>query len=289
MRHPALVALIAIASAAALQSPAHAKTWDETWQVGANPVVRVITNDAHVRIHIGPAGKVQAHVLHDIKKWGWAGGDGPTSVTFDHQNDVITIEARTHGNYFVIGGIAEKFEVDVTLPESSTLDVRSGDGAIDIPALRGKLNAEAGDGHIRVIGAKGDVTLSTGDGAIDATELDGSLSARTRDGHLNVSGRFDALDLRSGDGRIDATALTGSQPARDWSVESGDGSLALRIPHRIRTLLDARTRDGGLHVDLPIGVRASDVHHELVGQINGGGPTLRVRTGDGSARIGVSD
>ena len=72
-------------------------------------------------------------------------------------------------------------------------------------------------------------------------------------------------------------------------METGDGAVSLRIPHDINTLLDARTRDGHINVSLPIPVQGRLEHKELIGELNNGGPSLRIRTGDGSITLALSD
>ena len=283
--------LLAAAALAALTvaSPAAAKTWDQAFKVGSTPSLSVITNDAHVRLHVGAANAIQAHVVHDLKKWGLYIHETPTEVSLVQTGNRVEIIARTHGLGVVFGGVSEKFFVDVTVPANCAVDVRSSDGAVDVPEISGHVQIETSDGHIRVTGARGDITLFSGDGGIDAEGLDGSLHAHTTDGHLHVSGRFDHLDLRTGDGRMEALARRGSKLADDWSLETRDGGLQLHIPHDLRALLDARTGDGRLHVDLPIAVRGDIRHHTLTGELNGGGPRLRLRSGDGSMTLGLSD
>lgn len=286
MRH--LFAVVAVA-AIAISSPAAANTWDQDFRVGPTPTLSVITNDAHVRLHVGPASSVHARVLHDVKKWGLYVHETQPEVSLLQNDNRVEIIARTHGLNVFFGGVSEQFTIDVTVPANCAVDVRSTDGAVDVPDLSGHVQIETGDGHIRVTGARGDITLFSGDGAIDAEGLDGSLRAHTTDGHLHVSGRFDHLDLRTGDGRIEAQAERGSRLADAWNLETRDGGMQLQIPHDIKAMLDARTGDGRLHVDLPIAVRGDIRHHQLSGELNGGGPTLRLRSGDGSLTLGLSD
>ena len=224
---------------ALLAASAHAgpKTWDQSWNLTTQADVHVISGDAHVRVHTGPAGQVKVHVEYDLRHWGVVMGGGEPAVVFEHKDDQIWITIHDPKTVGVIGAV----------------DVRSGDGR---------------------------VTLD---------ELDGRLRARTKDGHLSCSGRFDALDLGAGDGRVDAIAAPGSQPTSDWNVETGDGAVSLRIPHDINTLLDARTRDGHINVSLPIPVQGRLEHKELIGELNNGGPSLRIRTGDGSITLALSD
>jgi len=287
MRH-ALLAGLALALIAA---PSHAgpRSWDQAWNVGAAPDVHVRTDDAHVRIHAGPAGKVTAHVEYEIKRWGLIMGTSQPAVVFERKNDEIWITLHDPSCIGVVGGVNERFSVDVTVPQGVRLAVRTGDGATDCDPLSGRFQFETGDGAIRAHGLTGDIIVSSGDGRVILDDIDGQLRARTQDGHLMAAGRFDALDLSTGDGRLDASARAGSRLSSAWSVETADGSLSLKIPHDLAAMLDARTRDGHINVQLPITIDGGFARRSLIGELNGGGPSLRVRTSDGSITLALSD
>ena len=276
---------------ALLAASAHAgpKTWDQSWNLTTQADVHVISGDAHVRVHTGPAGQVKVHVEYDLRHWGVVMGGGEPAVVFEHKDDQIWITIHDPKTVGVIGAVDVRFVADVTVPPTLELAVRTGDGAIDCEPVSGRVQLESGDGAIRAHGLKGDLDVRSGDGRVTLDDLDGRLRARTKDGHLSCSGRFDALDLGAGDGRVDAIAAPGSQPTSDWNVETGDGAVSLRIPHDINTLLDARTRDGHINVSLPIPVQGRLEHKELIGELNNGGPSLRIRTGDGSITLALSD
>ena len=103
----------------------------------------------------------------------------------------------------------------------------------------------------------------------------------------SIDGRFDGLDLETGDGSVLAVAQAGSKLGEGWSLETGDGPVTLRIPTNLDAELDARSDDGGIHLDLPVRISGTYDHHEVHGQLNRGGAPLRVRTRDGSIHIGA--
>jgi hypothetical protein len=287
MRYAVPLSLAVVLSA----SPAFAapRVWDQGWDVTSRPDVHIAAADGHVRIHAGPAGHVQAHVEYELKRWGLVIGASEPTVVFEYKGDQIWITARSPNNIGVIGGMDERLTVEVTVPQQSVLSVRNGDGAVDCEPLEGRFSFVTGDGAVRAHGLKGDCEVSTGDGKVILDDMDGRLRARTRDGRLTVSGRFEALDLSTGDGRVEATARAGSKLVTGWNLETGDGALTLRVPHDITALLDARTRDGHIDVQLPISVSGRISGRELVGELNGGGPPLHIRTSDGSITLALSD
>ncbi len=287
MRH-ALILGLGLAMAAAPAS-ARPQVWDQSWSVSESPDVHVNSDDAHVRIHAGPAGKVSTHIEYELKRWGVVIGVSTPTVVFEHKGDQIWITARDPKSIGVIGGVDERYTVDVVVPAKVTLSVRTRDGATDCDPVEGRITFVSGDGAIRAHGLKGDIDVSSGDGRVILDDLDGRLRGRSGDGRIMASGRFDALDLSTGDGRIEVTARRGSKLVAAWSLETGDGSVILRIPYDLATLLDARTRDGRLTVQLPIDVANRPHRKELTGELNGGGPPLRIRTADGSITLGLSE
>ena len=69
--------------------------------------------------------------------------------------------------------------------------------------VRASVNLRTGDGKIDLAGLKGDMDLRTGDGSENLEGVDGKLHATTGDGHIQANGRFDEL---------------GSRPAMDTST-----------------------------------------------------------------------
>ncbi|MCC6350124.1 MAG: DUF4097 family beta strand repeat protein [Candidatus Eisenbacteria bacterium] len=286
-----IVFTAAALAALTLATPAHAakvRDWNKSWNVSSTPVIRIVTDEARVRVHRGEGGRVVARVHYSVSSWGLTSGPREPKVELEQSGDTVRIVAREQHDWVVFGAIETKFEVDVTVPGDCDLSARSGDGSINCEALQGAIALESGDGAIRATGLRGDVVLMSGDGGIDADSLDGSLLARTGDGRLRVAGRFDRLDLRTGDGRLEATVRAGSQAAEAWNVESGDGSITLRIPRDLSVLLDAGTRDGALRVDLPVTTRGAIRHDTLAGSLNGGSVPLRVRSADGDITLALS-
>ena len=282
------LALLATAFALSVfASTAPARTWSETWKVGAHPRLHVQTTDGHVTIHRGAPGRASAVIEYTVRVWGLHTQIREPMIQLTDENDSLTVAATTHSGIGIIGGMTEKFTLDVTVPPSCTVDVRSGDGAVDVDEVDGGLDIRTGDGHIHVGAARGGVRLWTGDGAIEAAGIDGALDAHTGDGRMRVTGRFDALTAHSGDGHIEAVAAAGSRMGSPWQLTAGDGGIELRIPRDLQALLDAESGDGGLHVELPIAHETR--HHALRGQLNGGTVPLRVHTGDGSITLGLSD
>jgi len=149
----------------------------------------------------------------------------------------------------------------------------------------GAVNLRTGDGKIEVASLKGEMDLHTGDGSVNLDGVDGKLHASTGDGHIQAVGRFDELDLKTGDGHVDVRATDGSALTNSWRLETGDGSVSLELPHDLAADVDLHTSDGHIDLDMPVAAEGKLRENEIRGKLNGGGSLLTIRTGDGSIHL----
>ena len=276
-----LVLALAAASGPAVAAPASVTRYEKTFPTAGRPALVLRADDASVHVTNWDRPAVGIRVTTR----GWSFGTHNVFVDASQSGDRVLCEVREPHRLvsFEIGSRTTR--VDVSLPRDADLDVSTGDGAIVLAPLSGEISAHSGDGAIEADGLRGRLSLSTGDGTIRATGLDGSLVARSGDGSITLDGRFDRLEVGTSDGRVTATAREGSRLAEGWDLHSGDGSLTLRVPAALRADLDLHTGDGSLTVDLPVETSGRMEHHTLFGRMNGGGPLLRMRCGDGSIRL----
>ena len=82
-----------------------------------------------------------------------------------------------------------------------------------------------------------------------------------------------------------ARADSGSVMSFPWSIRTGDGSVEVDIPKGLKADLDAATRDGRISLSAPVSVEGEISNRRVRGRLNGGGPELRIRTGDGHVRV----
>ena len=283
----ALSAIAWPASAAPTGVTYHPVTqYEKTFPTIGRPTLVLRAKDADVHVTTWDRPAVGIRVI--TRGWEWFFGSRPLIVQASQTGNHVLCEVREPhptGNPSLCIPAGSITRVDVNLPRNADLDVSTGDGGITIAPLAGDIRAHTGDGAIEAEGLRGRLSLSTGDGRIRATGLDGELVARSGDGSITLDGRFDRLEVSTSDGRVAATALEGSRLASDWDLRSGDGSLTLRVPATLKANLDLHAGDGGLTVDLPVETSGRMEHHTLFGRLNGGGPLLRMRCGDGSIRL----
>jgi DUF4097 and DUF4098 domain-containing protein YvlB len=199
--------------------------------------------------------------------------------------EVSVTEPKHTGLNFHFGNRSAKLLI--SLPASSDVSAKSGDGSIDIERVTGRVQLRSGDGSIRGRSLSGDVKATTGDGSIKIDGVNGVLSVDTGDGSIAVGGKLTRLHARSGDGSVTIRADAGSAPEADWDISTGDGSVTLEVPDGFDAELDAHTGDGGIRMqDVTVSNVTGQLGKNTVrGRLGAGGREVRVRTGDGSITL----
>jgi DUF4097 and DUF4098 domain-containing protein YvlB len=243
--------------------PARADEWSKTYNLSGRPDLRVETSDANIRVTTWDQNTIEAKVITSRYKI----GEGGIRVEEHQSGDSVQIEVRyPHHNFNIEWG---QHRVDIT---------------IQMPR-EGKVNLRTGDGKIELAGLKGEMDLHTGDGSENVDGVDGKLHATTGDGHIQANGRFDEVDLKTGDGRVDVRAASGSSLGANWRLETGDGSVSLEVPGNLAADVDLHTNDGHIDLDVPVAAEGKIRTNEIHGKLNGGGSLLTIRTGDGSIHL----
>lgn len=252
--------------------------------------VRVATFDGSIRVQSWD----KPEVVIEIEK------SGPSKeaiqglvVSASHTGNIVELEVkRPRSESFSGLGIhrSANARLIVSVPRTTNVRARTGDGAIDVERVTGRLELRSGDGSIRASEISGDVTVDTGDGAVTVTDAEGSIAVDTGDGSISVSGRLGVVKLHTGDGSVSYRAAPGSRMTDNWEITTGDGAVSLYLPAEFSARIDAHTGDGRITNDLSVDqVEKSDNEERrrrtLRGSLGSGGRLLRVRTGDGSIRL----
>jgi DUF4097 and DUF4098 domain-containing protein YvlB len=279
-RHILFIAGAALFALAAL--PARADQWNKVYKLTGKPDVRVDTNDASIEVASTGTAEVTARVVTT----GYAISPDEVRIEREVQNgNRIEIEVRVPRMRWSWGDNHRSVRIELVVPREANLDLHTSDGHIRANGVSGDLHIESSDGSIDTSDLKGTIRIHTSDGHIECSGLDGSLDASTHDGHVRVRGRFDTLRLETGDGSVTAEVLPGSKVSDNWSIHTGDGSVTVRLADGLAAEIEAHTGDGTILSQLPLTVSGILGRKDLRGKLGGGGPTLRIRTGDGSIRL----
>ncbi len=272
----ALFAVLAPAAARAADG-----TFDKTLHVSGQVILSVNTGAGY--IHVSPGAGSDVHIIGHVHASGWGFGSSAddrvhqlvSSPPIEQSGNIITVGRHLNWLHNV------SIDYDITAPRGTDLDASSGSGDLRIQDLGGSLKANTGSGSINANGVTGRVVLETGSGEIRADLHSASdVRAETGSGGIHLQGVDGALFAETGSGDIEI----GGQPGSNWKIETGSGSVTLNTGNAHFTL-DASTGSGDVRSDPPISTHGSLERHHIQGDINGGGPTVRVQTGSGDIRI----
>ncbi|MDO6720358.1 DUF4097 family beta strand repeat-containing protein [Psychrosphaera sp. 1_MG-2023] len=186
-------------------------------------------------------------------------------------SDDFSINSDLKGNSLKVRGELEgrswnrdlKVELTITIPKEFDIEVDTSGGSIEISDLNGNVIAHTSGGSINVGTIKGDVRLDTAGGSIRTEDVYGSLNAHTSGGSIRVTFAEQLKD--------------------DAKLDTSGGSITAYLIEDVKVDLDASTSGGRVKTDFA--VTGSVKKRSIRGEINGGGPTLKLRTSGGSVKV----
>jgi hypothetical protein len=133
---------------------------------------------------------------------------------------------------------------------------------ISMPATA-RLDIDTHNSRVRVSGLRNDVRINSHNGDIEIADLDGAATIETHNG-----------DVRIGYSRF----------AKSSRVETHNGGIDIGMPAQSRFHVNASGHHLGMSSDFPMSV-SSMRDSRYVGDVNGGGPELRISTHNGTLKL----
>ena len=223
-------------------------------------------------------------------------------LSFEERGDDAVVRVEKRGGWtrrMFSGSYRLRFEVEV--PRGADVDLSTAGGAIDARSIGGRLEARSSGGSIDVEDAGGDIDvhtsggpisvsrvggdarLDTSGGGIRAREVAGDLVAETSGGSIQVDGVGGSVKAHTSGGPVRATFAAGN--GSGGSLSTSGGGITVTLNPTVALDIDAHTSGGRVTIDLPITTRGSYQRNSVRGQLNGGGPLLKLRSSGGSIRL----
>jgi DUF4097 and DUF4098 domain-containing protein YvlB len=89
------------------------------------------------------------------------------------------------------------------------------------------------------------------------------------------------MRLDTGSGNVDVELV---DDVDRLELDSGSGSVTLRIPSSLGATIDAETSSGGIDVQIPLSVSRQNRSH-LTGRVGDGRGTITIDSGSGRVRL----
>ncbi len=281
-----LVGLVSL-PAASQQTTGAPGPFDWTGQLAAGSRVRVADVRGDVRVTAATGDRVVVHAdLH--RRGGRRGGQ----IVFDvvrAGNDVTICARWADGRACSARGLedednddgeSESADFTVQLPRNLRLAAETGNGVIDVAGTGTNVSAASGNGRVSVAGASGSVQASSGNGDVTVDNAGGPVNASTGNGSVHAYTSVGPVTASTGNGDINARMQTLKAPGA-MSFSTGNGSVTVAVPAAFGALLDADTGHGRIESDFPLTVQGRIDPSHVRAAINGGGPSLRLSSGNG--------
>lgn len=206
--------------------------------------------------------EVESHDSEQVDVMVTRKGDAVEDFTIEmsQEGDDVRIKGDKQGGWGSFRGGAKYV---IRVPQKYNVDLRTGGGAITLADLNGRVDVNTSGGSIGLGRIKGDVKAHTSGGSIRVKEVAGNINATTSGGSIK--------------------ATLSQQPTANCRLKTSGGSVTAYLAPSIAVNLDARTAGGSVRSELEVdGTRKRT---RIKGTINGGGPTLELKTSGGSVRI----
>jgi|HubBroStandDraft_1064217.scaffolds.fasta_scaffold42647_2 hypothetical protein len=296
---------------AALAAPASAKierVVEKTFTVQPGVHLRVETSGGDIRVETSGDPVVRVVAKEHIH----AGSDAEADeilkkldLTIEQNGNEIVATASYEGGMGFHFGSWPPVQVEfvVTAPAGASAGLKTSGGDVGVGDLAGDVRARTSGGNIRLGSIGGDIDASTSGGNVVLAEGRGSVRLSTSGGNISVERIVGpaSLDTSGGDIRVDSVGNTliartsgGNVKASfegtlkgDCTLSTSGGEVKASVGKGAGFQLDASTSGG--EVDAA-GITITIDHggigrSSLSGQVNGGGPVLKLRSSGGDIRV----
>jgi hypothetical protein len=176
-----------------------------------------------------------------------------------------------------------RVHVRVQVPENFDLRFKSGAGNVNLGSLGGKVEGRTGAGNIKVGSVRGEVNIDTGSGNVEISGAQGAVRISTGAGNVTLRNAQGTANVSTGAGNI--TAYITDQPREASVLETGAGNVTVHLTRSARARIDASAGMGNASTDFPLTVEGKWMSKSFAGDVNGGGPAIRMRAGVGNVSL----
>ncbi len=256
---------------------------DRRLDVGPGGPLRVDVGDGDVEVRSGQGGVARVRVCVQARDLDW-GREVFERMQFEVREEGDGLIVRSHNprirDYEWRDNRGVNFKIEITVPEEFDLDIRTSDGDLDIGNMIGRTNLRTSDGDVVLGALRGpEISIETSDGDIRAELLEAQrIRVETSDGDVDLAVGGGQTHVRTSDGDVLLNLLAQGEV----EIHTGDGDITIYADPSLRADLELR---GEVRVEADIQMTGRIGGDVARGKLNGGGPLLLARTGDGTITL----
>ena len=206
-------------------------------------------------------------------------GSGGGNLRLDDIGGVLS--AETGGGTIDVGKVG------------GNVSLHTGGGNIKIASANGEIKAESGGGSVVVLSGLRGAVLQTGAGSIRLASANGRVQAETGGGSIQLDGAT-SVQAETSAGGIVVKLLSSAGVRSDSTLETSAGDITVYLANDLPISIRAEIEIANGHTirsdftDIHVSSEGSSWGPKTVtaeGQLNGGGPVLKVRTNSGNVNF----
>jgi hypothetical protein len=253
-------------------------TFDRTLSVSGEAQLMVSTGSGNIHLTRGSDSQIRIHGQIHVNRDGSEeqAREIAANPPIQQTGNVIRV-GQQHEEHWE--GISIDYEIDA--PAGTLLGATSGSGNIVDEGVGKNAKLQTGSGDITATSLQGPFIVKTGSGNITAEQTgEGDVQAETGSGNIEIKDVHGSFRAQTGSGDIKATGT----PSAPWTLQTGSGNIDI-WPGNAPLTLDGSTGSGSMITDHEMLVQGSLDRHHIKGNLNGGGPLVRVQTGSGEIHV----
>jgi DUF4097 and DUF4098 domain-containing protein YvlB len=242
-------------------------------------------------------------------------------IEFSQDGNTVIVHAPTHMTWSWFSGWRNRNEARyiVRIPANFNATLKTSGGSITVSSVSGSVKVNTSGGSLHFANIHGPVDGHTSGGSIEAADCDSEIHLGTSGGGIEVTGGSGALSGNTSGGSITVKSFNGPVSVAtsggsitietiqgkikghtsggsvhaillapipgDVDLSTSGGGITVTVAPDARLNLDAETSGGGVDCDLPLTVQGKIGRSRVTGTVNGGGPSVRLRTSGGSIHV----
>ncbi len=265
--------------AAALDVDEAGSTGDDSFDVGANPRLRVRGLNGRVRIVAGDAGTIRVRVTLKNRH--------AVEYRCVQDGDLVNVEVLpVKGS----GGLLSGFfgqrrgaDIDVTVPVTTSVDLASSNGPVEVRGTEGDGTLQTSNAPIRIERFKGGLEARTSNGRIKVDRFQGNAELATSNGRISIDDGIGQFDVKTSNGSISFQGKL--DPLSSNRLITSNGGIKISLIGDPDVKVEASTVNGRVRCELSGFSASVDTGRKIEGAVRDGETELVARTVNGSVTI----
>jgi beta-lactamase regulating signal transducer with metallopeptidase domain len=269
---------VAMAAASAQTESQDSMAFDRTLSVSGETQLMVSTGSGNIHLTRGSDNQIHIHGQIHVNRDGSEeqAREIAANPPIEQTGNVVRV-GQQHEEHWE--GISINYQIEA--PAGTVLGATSGSGNIVDEGVGQNAKLQTGSGDITASSLQGQFIVRTGSGNITAEQTgEGDVKAETGSGNIEIKEVHGSFHAQTGSGDIKATGT----PSAPWTLQTGSGNIDIWTGNAPLTL-DGSTGSGSVITDHEMLVQGSLDRHHIKGNLNGGGPLVRVQTGSGEIHV----